>query len=537
MTQQIESSIHLLRNRGFKWHTKGNCHVKGHLWYKSDYYTDDALADLFFRINNKNQLLEILRNVSGLYSVIIHTPSLILLAVDRVCTIPLYYTVNDGKLMITDDMSVITGKRMDQFQVNEFLATGHTHGTGTLLQEVSFVTAGTVVEISSSSITSVRYGGYSTSAVCSGTYTEQYETAKKLIDEVFCRYFKATGNRPVCIPLSGGFDSRLIALMAKRYCKGDVLCFTYGRKGCHESEISKKTAGILDLRWHMVIYNEQRIAGYLRDPLFYDYAGYAAGMTSMFFMQEYFAIKALKEELNIPVGAIIMPGHSGDFLGGSQLRKYRVKQQYNAEQLAAKIIRDKYNLVYPGNEHIRQIKKLIIESIRQYPENTIPYSIYEDIDLTGKLSKFTVRLCSVYDYFGYRLMLPYFDTGLLDFFSKLPYRFKCSEKMYNDVLINEYFKPAGLFFTTDRQITPQQYRLQQFKNIIRSLLPAYFLQRNLRKHDWHYYSEITGMMMQDMKNKGRKPRLPRTAYNSTIVQWYIHHLEEKGFTFSSIPAA
>ena len=46
---------------------------------------------------------------------------------------------------------------------------------------------------------------------------------------------------------------------------------------------------------------------------------YVSGLSSMFFMQEYFAVKYLKESHIIPDDSVFIPGFSGDVLAGSHL--------------------------------------------------------------------------------------------------------------------------------------------------------------------------------------------------------------------------
>jgi asparagine synthase (glutamine-hydrolysing) len=95
----------------------------------------------------------------------------------------------------------------------------------------------------------------------------------------------------------------------------------------------------------MVEYNREKIHNYLSDKTFAEYYPYASRATSMFFMQEYFAVKHLKENKLIPDDSVFIPGHSGDFLGGSQLNKYNISENESIESLSAKILKDKFSLV------------------------------------------------------------------------------------------------------------------------------------------------------------------------------------------------
>ena len=54
-------------------------------------------------------------------------------------------------------------------------------------------------------------------------------------------------------------------------------------------------------------------------------------------------------------------------------------------------------------------------------------------------SKFIVNANRVYEYFGYRHMVPLWDGELVDFFSKLPLKYKIKRNFYDEVLLDTLF--------------------------------------------------------------------------------------------------
>ena len=66
-----------------------------------------------------------------------------------------------------------------------------------------------------------------------------------VFDIISDRLIRSLQGKTAIIPLSGGYDSRLIAVMLKNKGLKDVICFTYGRKGNPEVEISEKVAKLL----------------------------------------------------------------------------------------------------------------------------------------------------------------------------------------------------------------------------------------------------------------------------------------------------
>src|SRR5690606_7417167 len=97
-----------------------------------------------------------------------------------------------------------------------------------------------------------------------------------------------------------------------------VICFTYGRPN-RESELSQMVAEKLGYQWIFVDYRKIDIKGYLHDPVFQDYYRYAGNNYTMPYLQEYFAVKYLKDNKLVPDDSVFIPGHGGDFLAGGHV--------------------------------------------------------------------------------------------------------------------------------------------------------------------------------------------------------------------------
>ena len=109
--------------------------------------------------------------------------------------------------------------------------------------------------------------------------------------------------------------------MLKKHQYKNVICFTYGNKNSFEIENSKKVAKALGFKWFFIEYNSKLIEGYLNTNEFKEYAHFAGKLSSMPYLQEYFAVKYLQKEKIISDDAIFIPGFAGDLLGGSQFLK------------------------------------------------------------------------------------------------------------------------------------------------------------------------------------------------------------------------
>lgn len=527
------SAVQLKKNDGFRWFEKDNIYAKGFIYSHANEVVDAyKLCKFFSRINHTNDLIQKLYEANGHFSVVIVKKDFILAAVDRLRTFPLFYSVSYGKPIISDDpdqIIKITGlKTLNQFQKEEFLATGFVSGFMTLVKDLYQVQTGACISIQNNKIKQIFYHSYETTETTTASYGELYKDFRQIIYSSFSRFIKSLRGRTVILSLSGGFDSRLIGIMLKKMKYNNVICFSYGKKNNTEAEISKRVAGILGFEWKFVEYNNELINDYLNDPVFQNYFPYSANYTSMFFMEQYFAVKALKEKYLIPFDSIFCAGHSGDFLGGSQLVKNgNIKEAASVDQIARAIFKIKYaeSIINNADEHIDQIENWLTTNT-QNPES-LAYSIFENWDLKEKIAKFIFNSSNVYNYFGFEHRLPLMDNEIFDFFRTAPYKFKLHKKLYDDVLMNEFFDQYNLNFSVELRPTRSQIKRQQLKNKLYSFMPDQLLSKIRQKNDLVSYSEITKLLIQDALKDGFSIHPKGKNFNSVIIEWYIHQLGKK----------
>ncbi len=325
--------------------------------------------------------------------------------------------------------------------------------------------------------------------------------------------------RQVAVPLSGGYDSRLIAIMLKKVGYTNVYTFTYGRKGNYELENSQKTAQMLDFPWVFIEYNADLINGFINDEVFNNYCHFAGKGSSMFYMQDYFAMKYLHDNKLVDKEAIFVPGHSGDSIAGSHLRE-SVARQIDKN----KLIRLIYKKTYIQNNHRKYKTKFlshIKDFIEQAPENTSAYNIFESRVYYERQAKFVVNSASVFDFFGYEYRLPYWDSELVEFFKSVPFKYKLYKTLYKETVKDFYFSPNSIAFDKEIQVSPFDIKKQKIKDKIRPYLPMKIKLHYLEKNDWMAYSPITKVLLNDLEIKKIPYDFKADFYNSIISKWYV----------------
>jgi len=299
----------------------------------------------------------------------------------------------------------------------------------------------------------------------------------------------------------------------------NIYTFTYGRKDNLELTNSQNTAEILNLPWKFINYNESLIGDFVNDDVFIEYFNFAAKGASMFYMQDYFAVKYLYDNKLIDKDAIFIPGHSGDLIAGSHLR-----ETISENTAKDKIINEIYHKTYFQNDYKKYKKQLlgiVKKFVDQIPGKTFAYNIYESWIYYERQAKFIVNSANVFDYFGFEYRLPYWDTKLVEFFKSVPYEYKLYKKLYNKTLEEFFFKPNNLMFKTEIQTSEFEIKKQKIKERIKPFLPKKLKLHFLKKNDWMAYSLITQKLLEDLKRRNIPYNFKADNYNSIISKWYV----------------
>lgn len=520
-------NLSLKYNNGFYWLSRNKVSVKGYIFDADGKYRNgDMLAMYFEGIKDKERLKIRLQQANGLFAAIVQIEETVFLACDPTRTFPLFYCLKDKEFYVSDSMESlmeITGlKEPDPFSQLEFRSTAFVTGRETLIEGIYQVEAGEMVCLANNKAERSFYHDYTTSFTIDSTKEILTEKFEALLDEAFRRLMVSLGGRTIALPLSGGYDSRLIAVMLKKFNVPNVICFTYGRKTNPEVQMSCEIARILGYPWHFIEYTPALINGFLEDGRFKEYFRYSAQYSSMFFMQEYFAVNYLTEHSFIPEDAVFVPGHSGDFLGGSHLDG-KLKPHSSAKKLVNEIFNRNFILYDLSGKEKKMLKKKIWNPVKEEvsENNLLTYSLYENWDLKERQAKFIINSSNIYYYFGHQVRLPLWDAGLVNFFRVLPYELKLYKRFYNRILEECYFKPFQVHFENEFQPAPLQIKLQVLKNNLRPFLPERVKEKILKRNDWMCYHEITDLMAEDMRKRNIRFKFNGSAYNSMIVQWYL----------------
>jgi len=510
----------------YAWHNQDDIYVTGFIRQGTRYLKDAELAGYFQTAATPAQFCDLLLRVSGQFAVVLLRGDEAWIATDRLRSIPLFY-YNSETTIISDSAYTLFNEipcpEINEDEVTTFISMGFTLNNDTLIDGICQVETGSMVVLNREK-TAVFYHKVATSAIYERSIDICSVELHTLLEDIFRSNFLALRDKFIALPLSGGYDSRLIALMCRKYHPDRVLCYTYGSENNPEFAPAEEIARRLGFPWVKIVYNENLIEGFVDDPVFEKYYKYASEFGSMFFMQEYFAVKYLRDEKLLPEDTYFVPGHAGNIIGGDHLVQSLKKSINTERELTKEILRIfSYLLKLTKSEKEKicsQISKKISIS------NNKVWTVFENWDIKERQSKFIVNSASVYNYFGYQYIIPYWESALIDFFSHVPFDFKINKTVYKHTLINLFFEPAGLNLTKELYPSSFQLMLINIKKRIKKILPSFIVTFLIDHRSLVFYDGISKHLINDGGRKNFKVPPESNNYNSYLTQWYMIKVRE-----------
>ena len=244
-------------------------------------------------------------------------------------SIPLFYSSEGDDFLLSDTAYFLKDKissHLNEKNAAEFMVAGYVTGEETLFDGIKQIRNGEFLTYQKKDklLKTSRYFNF-----LHGTYFAVSELQLlEMLDDVFINTFsrliESTVNqgKKLVIPLSGGLDSRIIIGMLKRLGVKDVTCISYGRKGNRESLISKKVSEALGYKWLFVEYTARKWHECYNSKEADQFQILAGNLSSLPHMQDFLALRELKNQGKLPDNSVFVPGHSGDMLAGSHIPRY-----------------------------------------------------------------------------------------------------------------------------------------------------------------------------------------------------------------------
>ena len=409
-------------------------------------WLDDEIHEWLATRLSSRPFHEIVPDMNGSFSVVIVwvDTSIIEVGIDRFGTIPIYYSVGNNELIVSDDFWNVTNHISSVVYnpdaVLSMLYLGYVAGYETLLSGIhEFKQAAThrinfVNDIPN--IASKQYWMLSYRTNSHPTPKEWGDKLAQIYDAIFTRHTEAISERgwDIHIPLSGGLDSRLIAGMFNRK-DIPLQAFSYGPSGNMEMKYASQITEALGIPFRFIpIDNPQLIEPTL--------------------VQKQCKRISMKGRFSIGLGAqlsldkycrkdVYIPGHTGDQLTGKWLSRpaIRVSTELQAIQqlinmyilpvfddMGAKLLPDIWN---------DGVKTKLIAKDWNFSIDD-PIGSLARWNFENRQRRMILSELRTYEQFGH-WMLPFYDYELFDFFSEVPIGQRYQQRLFIDTLIQNIF--------------------------------------------------------------------------------------------------
>ncbi len=376
---------------------------------------------------------EAFRELDGVFSLIWERDEDILLAVDRLRSLPLFYSLPDGELWAGDDVRALAAALPEAslFPVGEaeyFASKRFVTGEDTLLKELKQVPAGSYCllekgrkEISLHPYFQMTHRDFERNPAA---LEEGMREAYRMVG---FRLVQALEGRTAVIPLSGGADSRMILSLLREQGYQKALCFTYGREGNAESEISRQTAAYYGYPWVMVPYSNKMWREAWGTPWLEAYFQYAFGFCSTPHVQDILAVKILHETGRLPSDSVFVPGHSGDLIAGSHITADFLKPRMPREKFLDSVVQK----FYSGKASPDMLSRLEARFPPRPPQDMEELAAQSEwFNIQERQGKFIVNSVRAYEFLGYEWLIPLWDNALFSFWKRVPIELRYQRRLY-----------------------------------------------------------------------------------------------------------
>ncbi len=391
-------------------------------------------------------IAQLLRGGPDQFAIMIEIKSMLFAAVDHMRSVPLFYHFKNFR--ISDDPDWLLGEKIlpsmfTRYSKYEFLLSGIVSGQDTLIEDVKQIQAGEFLLIDK------RTKIFKTQRYFSQDYhisqrnlesQDWIDLFDQTLNHTFEKLYQKVKDRPVMLPLSGGYDSRLLAYKLKEFGHTDMHAFTYEVKNMPEVNNARRVAEHLGLKWNFVPYTRSMWYDWYHSQDRKDFFTYSMRYASFGHSADFPAIKYLVDKDKIPENAVLIPGHALDATAGDT-----IPQAYFSDGKfdKAQVLNDIYAKFYdnwPEWKNQIDFKDYLDDKLacslhlgENHYSGEEAANLWEDYNDRERQAKYILNSLRVYEHFGFTWEIPFWEKGFFDFWKSVP-----MEQKKNRVLQMQY---------------------------------------------------------------------------------------------------
>lgn len=447
--------------------------VSGTEIYVAGYFegrSSDSVAD-FLGSHSADEILQFCRSLRGEFGLYFSNSDICLGVTDHICSFPISYTLQHGELVFfSNDIYLYENSSLKLCPTNlvVFQSAGYTIGTDTLYKNAHRIESGTCVYARKQGSSHPQVNFLNTCNSFPAYSGRRPVAAKDMLDatvSVFQKSLQGCCKRSIAIPLSAGFDSRLILSLAKLVGQEHIITYSYGSRGNYEASVAEKLARRLGVVWHFIETNPSIIFNYTKTKSFYDYRRMVSDGISIPIYHDLYVTEYLKTHSIIDHSCIMINGNSGDYISGGHIPRVLLDSEEISIDKIAHLFLEKHFNLWPGydNEKNTQIVfQKLIKDIHRLKSNFSGDNIYiwERLEFENRQIKNVVKRQKIYDWFNLEWRLPLWHLDYINFWAEVSLDQKTDQSFYQlSLKKKDYFSVwSDMPFNEGRFVSPRIFR-------------------------------------------------------------------------------
>lgn len=517
---------HLAEN----WYTNQNTYFRGWFFYEGLMYYGEKIKDIDFGNSEIGFKIKI-QKFNGNFAIIHKTEEKTFIAVDRIMSFPILYAINDNTFIVNDNIEKILQykniKQTDFFCTQEFIATGFVSGNKTLYKDIFMLEAGQYLIVDNHS------GKYEVKDYFLHSHSNYYDLSEEqlcklhdsIVLNVFKRMLESIQGKTIVLFLSGGYDSRLVAVTLKKLNYKKIICVSFGNKNNKEVIVAKSIADELGYKWIRIDNPKRLISEIQITEKFRNFVYKASNGYVLPYMQGLLCYKLVEEGI-IPKNSVFVTGNSGDVIEGDQFSdKFQESKKYTKDDIINAIIEKHYmefGYRFSQKKCFRDFISELIPTKKEYTYEECQ-DLYEFFNWRQRQAKYVVSDVRCYDDFlGMEWRLPLWDNELVDFWLKVPTHLRKNRKLYYQCVREENY-PTANKVTSFMKVA--KYLKRNAHWLVKILYPIRKIWVYLREDDQIYLTDTKGFFTLLYLTKGYRMETITTRIYYILTNYYNKYIE------------
>jgi asparagine synthase (glutamine-hydrolysing) len=445
--------------RSQRWRKKGGTSLQGTVFIGTEPVSLEETANRISGVARIEDIVDRIQKWNGFYSIVIESPKTLSLAVDRIRSMPLFFGWQDDRLYVSDDATWVHEKLgspcLDEVSCQEFRLTGFVVGPYTLSPSVFQVQAGEAVcfhfddQKSDWIVERRKYRQFRPHPEEGRSLEDWLELYDKVLVRCFERTLRYVGDRHIVVPLSSGYDSRLIALMFKRLGVNKLGTVSYGSSEHMRNDVPRKVASDMKVPWIWIEYTPESWVG-LRDHFNRGHLfDQVSNLSSLGHIQDWPMLEAVCNNDLVSPSSIFIAGHAADPLAGSRVTltpEVQIPLLPSDIDFIISILKSHYMLVswpYSLEIMVNIFGSRIMQSIGSLNDFNSWSGAFDAYNENERQAKYIVNCLRSTEHWGFDWWMPFFDEEFFAFWESVPLELRLGERLHITYIDNLYRVMTG----------------------------------------------------------------------------------------------